>query len=272
MKKVALLINVNNIHKKQTRLVVDSYLKNSEYIDIFFLYDDQNQREMFSKVDLPCIINGNKLLFKTFDAMQQLLDKYNYFIVLNVDTMLLKLENINEICDRFCNKKELYGNIKENDTNKDCAELLQIDINTEILFRNSQVPIYDSSILPHFFYYLQKRQRKNNKEFKNLDDSVLYYYYCCKFYGYKIVDLNKVCDVNVFNSLENRMSVAIRTILDTKNIEINWQTLNNLTLFHYLDDQILFIYNIEMSLNPKTKPKYQVFKLEAFNKLKEIYC
>ena len=273
MKDVALLINVQNKHKKYTRFIENGFDRNEDFIDLYCVYDNNEQYEMFKyKFDFKYIINGDETFFKIYYAMGQLQKQYKYFVILNVDSIILKLNNISEICKRFCEIKKIYGNVKENDTIKDCLQFLHSDLDSSINFYNSQIPIYDSSILPDFFHHVNKKRRQNTGQiFDNLELSVLYYYYCVKFKGYEIVDLEKLCNINVGNSLENRMSVKIRTILDLHQVEINWQTLNNITLFHYLDEQILFIYNVSYSTNPKTKFKYRLYSTDVYSRIVDVY-
>ena len=279
MHKVAIVVPVHPPKKKYVRNLIKSFRKNnSQYFDFYMIYTNEEEKECFNKMNeniksivLPTDINHSEIqtrllypIFKKLYAVYILSqnDQYEYIITIDAESLFLDMKYIHNICKRFTEKKEVYGNICNScqKYNKVCKSLLKEfdktfkNIDTSIYFFFSQIPIYECHIAKEFFKFIQFHQfdkiiRKMTWE---TFEYPLYYYYCVARYGYKIVNLENF-GINVKHSLECRLSIAIKTILDENDIDINWQTVNNITLIHAIDYKICILYHLDRGAGPKKK-------------------
>jgi hypothetical protein len=182
---------------------------------------------------------------------------YKYSIIIDCDCYFLDMKNIYSICERFCEKKEVYGT-KVNQNNMSgvpisCRSFIEkysntkhdnLDIDTYFWF--SQIPIYDMNLSKQFLQFIDI---KNNDIIYNITystfDYIIYMYYCVIYHNYKIINLN---DYGIYTkyqpqwSLEWNVDNELMDKLIIHNIEINWQSFNFKDI---INDNICMLYHTD---------------------------
>ena len=203
--KIAVIIPVHPPKKNYLIELLKTYLANKEYIDIFLVFTTFEDKTHFSDILTPDIysivldnINLNILQknlsfinFKKVYALNHVSCNFNYTysIVIDCDSCFLDMKNIYTICERFCEKKEVYGT-KVNQNNMSgvpiyCKEFIEkysntkhdtLDIDTYFWF--SQIPIYDMNLCKQFLNFININ---NNDIIHNITystfDYIIYIYY-----------------------------------------------------------------------------------------------
>ena len=278
MQKVAVVVPVHPPKKKYALNLAKSFRKqNTQYIDLYFIYTNKDDEECFKKMNdgiqsilLPSDIDHSEIekrnlypIFKKLYAVYLLSkeNEYEFIITVDSESLFLDLSNIYDVCKSFRDKKEVYGNQSDfQKYNKICKTILkQFDksfktIDTSIYFFFSQIPIYESKIANEFFKFIQFEKFNQIISMMNWEtfEYPLYYYYCVHRHGYKVVDLAKY-GIDVKHSLECRMTIAIKTILDDNDIDINWQAIHHITLFNAIDKKICMLYHLDRGAGQKKK-------------------
>ena len=263
--KIAVVIPVHPPRFKYVPMLVNSYLKNMKYIDLYFVMTSEDEQKLLQEypvnfIILPKDIDHDRLeesrgypTFKKFYALNQIKDDYDYAITMDVETEFLDLKNLDTVVCNFCEKKEVYGcnhngkfkkrNKKPEKINNKCAEFLDVQVdNQNVFFWFSQIPIYHMKIFSKFIDHIDFEN--HNKIIDKLSwytsfEYIIFMYYCVKYHGYKIVDLEQynLC----FNwSLEDNLNEDCRNRLKEHNIEVNWQVLG-MPIF----EETLIIYQID---------------------------
>ena len=271
MNKIAILIPIHFEKINYINNIISSYNLNRKYIDLYFIFSNELEYLLFNKInfyDINIIILPNNIdhilldnkniypIFKKMYGLYYLINnnlKYKYSITIDSEILFLDLHNIYDICDRYCNKKEIYGcdNISNNINNQSLDILKNLLINksninkqidTKIYYWFSDIPIYDMSIVNKYLLDI------NFKNFDNIINNLIwhsfdyniYIYYCVLYHNYNIINLQKY-NINLNWSLENKLSKDINNILIKNNIIINWQGGDN-----YIDiNQHKIIYHLD---------------------------
>ena len=190
--------------------------------------------------------------------MNEINSKYNYdySIVIDSDSLFLDLKNIYSICQRFCDKKEVYGtpcNSRQlSGVDLACEKFINgfeenLNFTNKIYFWFSQIPIYDMKIVSEFLKFIRFNDTNNiiNTITYSTFDYIIYIYYCVIKYNYKIVNLENydIYTKNIKNwSLEMNIDREIFNKLNNNNIEINWQFYN---FKNIINDDICMLYHTD---------------------------
>ena len=273
MNKVCVIIPIHPPKKAYLNELLKTYTKNKNYIDIFIIFTNINEKNVFNDIltdDIKTIIlstdinlnilnkNFSFINFKKIYALNEINNKYNYdySIVIDSDSLFLDLKNIYSICQRFCEKKQVYGTPSNPNTlsgvDLACASFISqfeknINYSNDIYFWFSQIPIYDMKIVDNFLKFINFKDTNQiiNKITYGTFDYIIYIYYCVIKYNYKIINLENynIYTKNIPNwSLEMNMDKEIFDNLNNNNIEINWQ-FNN---FKYvINDNICMLYHTD---------------------------
>ena len=250
--KVAVIIPVHPPKKNYLVELLKTYVVNKDYIDIFLVFTTFEDKNFFSDILTPDIhsivldnidlnilqknlsfINVKKIYALNYVCCNY---DYDYSIIIDCDSLFLDMKNVYTICERFCQKKEVYGTkVEQNNMSGvpvSCKEFIEkysntkqdnLDIDTYFWF--SQIPIYDMYLSKQFFNFININ---NNDIINNITystfDYIIYMYYCVVYHNYKIINLN---DYGIYTkyqpqwSLEWNLDNEIMDKLITNNIEIN---------------------------------------------------
>ena len=217
MNKVCVIIPIHPPKKAYLNELLKTYRLNKKYIDIFIMFTNIDEKNYFNDIltdDIKYIIlstdiNLNILSqkwsfinFKKIYALNEINSKYNYdySIVIDSDSLFLDLKNIYSICQRFCDKKEVYGtpcNSRQlSGVDLACEKFINgfeenLNFTNKIYFWFSQIPIYDMKIVSEFLKFIRFNDTNNiiNTITYSTFDYIIYIYYCVIKYNYKIVNL-----------------------------------------------------------------------------------
>ena len=247
--KVAVIIPVHPPKKNYLVELLKTYVVNKDYIDIFLVFTTIEDKNFFSDILTPDIhsivldnidlnilqknlsfINVKKIYALNYVCCNY---DYDYSIIIDCDSLFLDMKNVYTICERFCQKKEVYGSIAKNN------DLLNIN-NKSFNFIHSINNIIDINLINKDIYFWFSN---NLLEF-NTFEYIIYIYYCVLFYDYKIVNLN---DLNIYTpmegwSLEINITHNILNKLHENNIEINWQYYK---FKNILDEKMCILYHTD---------------------------
>jgi hypothetical protein len=267
MEKVNILIPFHLPKIKYLKKLILSYQNNINYIDLYLIFTNQREYQITKKninlkniniLVLPKNINHYALeskniypTFKKFYALQQTLHKNQFSICIDSECVFLNLDNIYEICNNFCNKKEIYGapkleNLKINQASfyflKNFMDIPNNNIDLEIYHWFSEIPIYNNEITNKF---LKKMNFINYNNFINkltweAFDYNIYVYYCYLFEDYRIINLNNL-GINLNWSLECNTNCEVFNKLKEKGINIFWRFWK----FPKLEYNIKILYHLD---------------------------
>ena len=271
--KVAVIIPVHPPKKNYLVELLKTYVVNKDYIDIFLVFTTFEDKNFFSDILTPDIhsivldnidlnilqknlsfINVKKIYALNYVCCNY---DYDYSIIIDCDSLFLDMKNVYTICERFCQKKEVYGTkVEQNNMSGvpvSCKEFIEkysntkqdnLDIDTYFWF--SQIPIYDMYLSKQFFNFININ---NNDIINNITystfDYIIYMYYCVVYHNYKIINLN---DYGIYTkyqpqwSLEWNLDNEIMDKLITNNIEINWQSFK---FKDVINDNICMLYHTD---------------------------
>jgi hypothetical protein len=264
MKKndVALIVPVHTGKLGYVINIYNSFIKNKDYCDLYLVFTNEEEKNSISlylddnhynSIIIPNNINHDvikyKNIFATFKKFYGLeyIIKYNYkySMCIDCDSEILNLSNISSVCYNFCQNKKIYGNIVIDDKgilkiNNYCLFFLRDSskkvINNKKIIKNiffwfSQIPIYDMSLADKFLNFINFKNENYNEIINLLNwhsfEYIVYIYYCVLFHNYEIIDLS-IYGININWSLELNLNSNIMKILELNNININWQSPNNL--------------------------------------------
>jgi len=248
-KRVALVIPIHPPKKDFVKQLLYTYIKNSEFVDIFFVISSEQDFRQLLDVDfmdaalifLPPgvehkIARFAHAVFKKLYGLDYVtkLERYDYALALDSEIDLLDLSDIHEICIEVCARKEIYGCQSDwpfaNTINKRCQNFLTknfIDcsaIDRSIYFWWSQLPVYDLKIVRPFLEEIGWGDVDRILGWLSWScfENIIYLYYCVACHGYSLIKLDDF-DIKLNNSLENNLSAAVLGRLEANNILIYWQ-------------------------------------------------
>ena len=152
---------------------LESYNKNklNQQSDIYFIFSNTQEESDFKKLSnskhyrsiiLPSDLAKKDVSIigiKKIYALNKLYQNYQYIIVLDSESLVIKNINLLKMCEEFYRNKVLYGNQALANTNgivnaclepfTQCENLKSIDKGLYLWF--NQICIYKSEFVPHFF-------------------------------------------------------------------------------------------------------------------------
>ena len=254
--KVAFCIPTYPPHFKYVKCFYNSYLHYNfdQQSDIWLIFTNKQEKQLFGKTDnyiifedsgfdlnYKGIINKKKLY-----GIYRLKDMYDYIIVLDSESSLIKEVDLLEICESYFKRKVLYGNqtyqyfkdIHNNIINHSKKyfpeDLFNKKVSTELYLWFNQPCIYKSSTIDHFFKVINYKNIINNLDFFDFD-YYIYMFYLIIYNDFRIDDL----ETEAINSLcENTNHNFVFLSKKYKNSNI---LLSSPYMLKYLDNKNLFL-------------------------------
>lgn len=218
MNKVCIAVPTYPNHYNRTKSLLYSFYnhKLNKYADLFLIFTNENEKELFGQNSNAIIIpknlrileSGGIINIKKFFAIKTLYHDYEYIIIFDSETLFIREINLYKVCESFYTNKILLGN----STEKNCSHITfsakrwfpkheKLDKVTLYLWFNNPC-IYKSSLCEHFFHTTGILD--NLKTIKRYDfDYYIFMYYLIQYHDWKVIDLNTVamygmCEHNKF--------------------------------------------------------------------------
>ncbi|WP_020003613.1 hypothetical protein [Brachyspira innocens] len=259
MKKIAFLIPTFPGHFNYAHDLYNSYMHYDldEQADIWFILTTEEEKKDFFYQN-NCLIYANSgykintnaiAVKKKFYGLYQLKDKYEYIIVLDSESLLIKNINLLQICEKYFSNKVLYGNeiIKSDNNYKISGKIKEHckkyfishpnnkKLNTELFLWCNQPWIYKCSTLDDFFNIFDYKNNLDKMVWYDFE-YYIYMYYLILYHDFKIKDLEAKATVGI---AEN--DLAYKFYFQSKKYKKANIMLSTEYMFKYLDNSNLFV-------------------------------
>lgn len=210
MKRICILIPTFPPHFKYAREVVKSFKRHNldKQADLYFVFSDNNEKEAFGDyknciilpISLRVFVNGGIINIKKLYGLFQLMNDYEYIIVMDDEVKFIKNTNLVDVCETFYDRKVLYGN-QIYDTYKN--ELAKIVIQCQTYFLSNkdnkklssnlylwfnQLCIYKTAYLKEFFEVTNILKNLKNLAYNDFD-YYIYMFYLILYHDFTIEDI-----------------------------------------------------------------------------------
>ena len=118
--KIAFIIPTYPPHFNYAKNFLDTFRKNylNLQADLFFIFSDESEAQEFGEYEYKIILpdelrifeNGGIINIKKFFALKSLQNQYDYYIVLDSESEIIKNVDLYSICNSIYETKKLYGN------------------------------------------------------------------------------------------------------------------------------------------------------------------
>ena len=118
--KVAFIIPTYPPHFNYAKNFLDTFRKNylNLQADLFFIFSNESEAQEFGEYEYKIILpdelrifeNGGIINIKKFFALKSLQNQYDYYIVLDSESEIIKNVDLYSICNSIYETKKLYGN------------------------------------------------------------------------------------------------------------------------------------------------------------------
>ena len=174
--KIAFIIPTYPPHFNYAKNFLETFRKNSLNLqaDLFFIFSDESEAQEFGEYEYKIILpdelrifeNGGIINIKKFFALKSLQNQYDYYIVLDSESEIIKNVDLYSICNSIYETKKLYGNtvwnfehigmckIREQckshfKSNENFSTLAEKEKDLYLWFSN--LPVYKNEFLQDFF-------------------------------------------------------------------------------------------------------------------------
>lgn len=166
---ITFLIPIYPPHYVDIKVFLESFYKFNykTQADIWFIFSNQEEKELFGEWKNSLILpdylaqvpDRQQINIKKFYGLMQLQERYEYIIIIDAESELIKNIDLQTLCDTYYKEKKLYGNKTLYNTYPVINESLSFfkdnpDINTinlELYLWFNQLCIYKTDMLSHFF-------------------------------------------------------------------------------------------------------------------------
>lgn len=211
--KIAFIIPTYPPHFNYAKNFLETFRKNSLNLqaDLFFIFSDESEAQEFGEYEYKIILpdelrifeNGGIINIKKFFALKSLQNQYDYYIVLDSESEIIKNVDLYSICNSIYETKKLYGNtvwnfehigmckIREQckshfKSNENFSTLAEKEKDLYLWFSN--LPVYKNEFLQDFFVSIDFNNSIST--LTGLDfDHYIYMYYLILYKNFKVVDL-----------------------------------------------------------------------------------
>lgn len=211
--KIAFIIPTYPPHFNYAKNFLDTFRKNylNLQADLFFIFSDESEAQEFGEYEYKIILpdelrifeNGGIINIKKFFALKSLQNQYDYYIVLDSESEIIKNVDLYSICNSIYETKKLYGNtvwnfehigmckIREQckshfKSNENFSTLAEKEKDLYLWFSN--LPVYKNEFLQDFFVSIDFNNSIST--LTGLDfDHYIYMYYLILYKNFKVVDL-----------------------------------------------------------------------------------
>lgn len=253
MNKVCFLMPIYPNHYVFAKNFINSFLANDldKQADLAFIFSNKKDRDLFNKINgsgyfkeiiLDKSYKDSAIVnIKKFYGLYKLQDLYEYIIIIDAETEIIKNVNVYEICKKFYKNKALYGNKTIRDFTKIHNESLAIlkdymDTtkleNLKHYFWFNQPCIYKTNFVKDFFHLTKLNEDLNRLTWESFDYIVFGFYLMLQC-DFKIIDCEVIAD---FGFLENGSFVPETN----KYIKIPFMQAHSL-LYPFLNKKNLFM-------------------------------
>lgn len=258
MKKITFLIPTFPGHFHYALNLYNSYMHYDldEQADIWFILTNEEERKGFFCPN-NCLIYANSgyqiktdaiAVKKKFYGLYQLKDKYEYIIVLDSESLLIKTINLLEICEKYFSDKILYGNeIMKSDNNYKISNQIKEHckkyfvnhphtdkLNSKLYLWCNQPWIYKCSTLYEFFNIFDYKNNLDKMVWYDFE-YYIYMYYLILYHNFKIDDLEINAPISICENISSNF------LFKSKKYKKTNIMLTTPYMLKYLDNNNLFI-------------------------------
>lgn len=200
-KKAAFIIPIYPPHYEFWRKFYQSFIDNKldDTSDFYYVFSDKKDSELFwefeNKIVLPndllerCINNKSHMPdVKKFYALNELKDEYEYLIIVDAESLIVKNVDVPKVCLEYFNNKTLYWNAYNKnvrqlkfiiDTSLSRVPHEKIDENIDLYLRFNQPCIYKTQNLDDFFWKTKVLEDIDHLIFWEFDYYIYMFYLIC---------------------------------------------------------------------------------------------
>ena len=266
-KKVAIIVPIYPPHFKRAKSLLESFKKHKldKQADLWFVFTNEEEKKEFvawdNSIILPkelCIFANNGIInIKKIYALKYLTNNFNYqySIILDAETKFLRNIDLIEVCDSYFNKKELYGNLVNKESNfltervkqqaksyyLACENISLLDTDYYLWF--NQPCIYNMKHMGDFFLKIKYNENISQLKWEDFD-YYLYMYYLILFQDFKIVDVGIIADYGAFE-----VSPSSIKILNNSYKDLDIYICSNSLLNLFYNDKLFIVSHCDRGMN-----------------------